>query len=76
MSKKRKRKLNNLQGKNSGNNIVSKSQGNNSKADDYDFKNAVFPDNSRLKIPSYNNRSDLSEGVIVMHKVVKAAVIG
>lgn len=76
MSKRRKRKLNNLQGKNSGNNIVSKSQGNNSKADDYDFKNAVYPDNSRLKIPSDYNRSDLSEGDIVMHKAGKDAVIG
>lgn len=76
MSKKRKRKLNNLQAKNNDGRIMSKNQSNCSKTDDYDFENAVYPENSCLKIPPEENELNLSEGDIVMQKAGKDAVIG
>lgn len=75
MSKKRKRKLNNLQVKNNGEQSVIKGNKNQSKADDYDFENAVYPKNSHLKIPP-EDKSELSEGDIVMHKAGRDAVVG
>lgn len=70
MSKKRKRKLNNMQNKDNAGNR------NKTKADDYDFENAVYPDNSCLAVPPEDDKTDLSEGDIVLHKIGKDAVVG
>lgn len=76
MSKKRKRKLNSSQAKSVGNKNKSKINKSSIKADDYDFDNAVYPDNSCLKVPPEGNQTKLSEGDVVLHKIGKEAVVG
>lgn len=73
MSKKRKRKLNNLQAEKIDKGSAAKNQ---KKSDDYDFENAVYPDNSDLKVPPEDNEPTLSEGDVVMQKIGKEAVVG
>lgn len=73
MSKKRKRKLNNLKTESKLEKSVIKNQ---QKSDSYDFKNAVYPSNSCLKIPPLDKENNLSEGDVVMHQIGKEAVVG
>lgn len=73
MSKKRKRKLNNLQTESTTEMSAVKNQ---QKSDNYDFKNAVYPSNSCLKIPPEDKETGLSEGDAVMHQIGKEAVVG
>lgn len=75
MSKKGKGKLNNSGVK--GNNIKTDFKNKNQKkADDYDFENAVYPDNSSLIVPPEENDENSSEGDIVLRKIGKEAVVG
>lgn len=73
MSKRRKRKLNNLD---SNSQDAAVKHNNQPKADDYDYENAVYPDNFCLRVPPEDKSSDLSEGDIIMHKAARDAVVG
>lgn len=73
MSKKRKRKLNKLQTESTTEMSAVKNQ---QKSDNYDFKNAVYPSNSCLKIPPEDKETGLSESDAVMHQIGKEAVVG
>lgn len=76
MSKKRKRKLNTPQAKCISSNSKLKSNKSHTKADDYDFENAVYPDNSCLKVPPEDDKTYFSEGDIVLRKIGKEALVG
>lgn len=76
MSKKRKRKLNNSQAKNNRRNSNFKENNYQKKADDYDYENAVYPDNACLTVPPEKNEEDSSKGDIVLHKIGREAVVG
>ena len=69
MSKKRKRKLNNSQAEvyNGKTNL----KNNQKKPDDYDYKNAVYPDNSSLKVPPEGNETASLEGELCCAKSAK-----
>ena len=74
MSKKRKRKLNNSQAE--VYNGKTDLKNNRHKPDDYDYKNAVYPDNSSLKVPPEGNETASLEGDAVLRKIGKDAVVG
>lgn len=76
MSRKRKRKLNNAQARSNDNKSNFKSNKSQTKADDYDFEGAVYPDNSCLKVPPEDDKTYFSEGDIVLRKIGKEAVVG
>lgn len=75
MSKKRKRKYNNSQavGNSGQQNIKNKGQ---TKSDDYDFENAVYPDNQCLSVPPESNKADSDKGDVVLRRIGKEAVVG
>ena len=75
MSKKEKGKLNNSEIKENDGQSTLKNQ-NHKKSDDYDFENAVYPENSSLTVPPKENETASFEGDIVMRKISKEAVVG